>query len=75
MVNAHKDEFDASEVAKEVAEGGDVFEKTKQNPKGTSRILWSCPTLKLSESSYVQIHLLKQHREFAICIFTLCYVI
>ena len=36
MLKAHKDEFDAGEVAKEVAEDGIVFDHNKQQSKGES---------------------------------------
>ena len=34
MLKAHKDEFDAGEVAKEVAEDGITFDHNKQQSKG-----------------------------------------
>ena len=34
MLKAHKDEFDADEVAKEMAEDGIVFDHNKRQSKG-----------------------------------------
>ena len=42
MLNAHKDDYDEAEVAKEVAEHGIVFDHKKQQSKGE----WVTPPLK-----------------------------
>ena len=38
MLKAHKDEFDAGEIAKEVAEDGIVFNHNKQQSKGENMV-------------------------------------